>query len=142
MKTYSLYLAWLVTLAGLIFSLVLSNIYHWPICHLCWYQRMCLYPLVVILGIACFREDTRISLYTLPLTIIGGLLALYQYLEQMIPGFAPIDVCGSGPSCSDVHMKLLGFITLPFISMVGFVVISILLFFGLRFKPRKSFPYS
>ena len=136
MKTVSLYLAWLITLTGLIFSLVLSNIYHWPICHLCWYQRMCLYPLVIILGIACFREDTRISIYTLPLTIVGALLALYQYLEQMIPGFAPIDVCGSGPSCSDVHMKLLDFITLPLISMVGFLLISLFLSTSLIYRSK------
>lgn len=128
MKTYSLYFAWLCTLAGLLLSLVLSNMYHWPICHLCWYQRMCLYPLVLILGIACFREDRHVGIYAIPLSLIGAALALYQYLEQMIPGFAPIDVCGSGPNCSSIHMKLLGFITLPFISLLGFVLIALLLY--------------
>lgn len=134
MKTYSLYLAWLLSIAGLILSLVLSNIYQWPICHLCWYQRMCLYPLVLILGIACFREDHQIGIYSIPLTLVGGVLALYQYLEQMIPGFAPIDVCGSGPSCSNIHMKLLGFITLPLISLSGFILIAILLWIAMRDK--------
>lgn len=132
MKKSAVYLAWLLAILGTFLSLILSNIYHWEICHLCWYQRACLYPLVIILGIACFRKDNAIGIYTLPITIIGFLLSLYQYMEQMIPGFAPIDVCGSGPSCSNIHMQLLGFITLPFISLLGFLVISALLFLGLK----------
>lgn len=134
MKKSAVYFAWLLAIFGVFLSLVLSNIYHWEICHLCWYQRACLYPLVIILGIACFRKDDTIGIYTLPITVIGFILSLYQYMEQMIPGFAPIDVCGSGPSCSNIHMLLFGFITLPFISMVGFAVISFLLFLGLKNK--------
>jgi disulfide bond formation protein DsbB len=133
-KKHSLYLAWVISIAGTIFSLSLSGIFEWPICHLCWYQRICLYPLVIILGIACLRGDNRIAIYTLPLSLIGFIFSLYQYLEQMIPGFAPINVCGQGPSCSDVHMQLLGFITLPFIGMIGFVAVSVLLVFALRNK--------
>ena len=132
MKKYSIYFAWLLSIVGIFLSLTLSNIYQWEICHLCWYQRACLYPLLIILGIACFREDNAIGIYTLPLTMIGFVLSLYQYMEQMIPGFAPIDICGGGPSCSNIHMLLLGFITLPFISMLGFALISFFLFIGLR----------
>lgn len=132
MKKSAVYLAWLLAIFGTFLSLILSNIYHWEICHLCWYQRACLYPLVIILGIACFRKDNSIGIYTLPITIIGFVLSLYQYMEQVIPGFAPIDVCGSGPSCSNIHMQLLGFITLPFVSLLGFLVISALLFLGLK----------
>lgn len=131
-KKNSLYLAWIVSIAGMIFSLSLSGIFEWPICHLCWYQRICLYPLAIILGIACFRGDNRVAIYTLPLSLIGVVFSLYQYLEQMIPGFTPINVCGQGPSCSDVHMQLFGFITLPFISMIGFAAVSVLLVFTLR----------
>ncbi len=127
MKKYTLYLAWLISLLGTLLSLFLSEILQWPICALCWYQRICLYPLAIILGIACFRDDNKISIYSLPLTVLGTLFALYQYLEQMIPGFAPINVCGSGPSCNHIDWMWGKFVTLPLISALGFIMISILL---------------
>jgi disulfide bond formation protein DsbB len=86
-----------------------------------------LYPLAIILGIACFRSDNRIAIYTLPLSVLGALFAIYQYLEQMIPGFAPIDVCGAGPSCRHIDWILGGFITLPLISAAGFLALTLLL---------------
>ncbi len=127
MKKYALYIAWLNSLLGTLLSLFLSEMLNWPICALCWYQRICLYPLAIILGIACFRSDNRIAIYTLPLAILGIVFAVYQYLEQMIPGFAPINVCGTGPSCSTIEVIWLGFITLPLISAGGFVFISLCL---------------
>ncbi len=136
MRKYTLYFAWLSSIVGAVFSLFLSEVLNWPICALCWYQRICLYPLAIILGIACFRSDNRIAIYSLPLTLSGIVFAGYQYLEQMIPGFSPIDVCGSGPSCSRIEVIWLGFITLPLISMVGFVVISWLLVLCLQQSKR------
>lgn len=127
MKKYALYFAWLCSLLGTLLSLFLSEMLHWPICALCWYQRICLYPLTIILGMACFRSDNKISIYTLPLTILGALFAAYQYLEQMIPGFAPIDVCGAGPSCSHIDWIWGGFVTLPLISAIGFMLVSLCL---------------
>lgn len=127
MKKYALYFAWLFSIIGTILSLFLSEMLNWPICALCWYQRICLYPLMIILGIACFRDDNKIALYTLPLTILGIVFSGYQYLEQMIPGFAPIDVCGSGPSCRHIDWIWGGFITLPLISFGGFILISLCL---------------
>lgn len=138
MNKYTVYLAWLIAIFGTFLSLILSNVYQWEICHLCWYQRACLYPLVLILGIACFRKDNSIGIYALPLTLIGFVLSLYQYLEQMIPGFAPIDVCGSGPSCSNIHMKVAGFITLPFLSILAFLAMSALLFIALKERSNKK----
>lgn len=134
MRTYSLYFAWLLSLIGTLLSLFLSEMLHWPICALCWYQRICLYPLVIILGIATFRNDYQITIYTIPLTLLGIVFAGYQYLEQMIPGFSPIDVCGTGPSCSHIDWIFGGFITLPLISAAGFVLISACLFMSKRAK--------
>lgn len=127
LKKHSLYFAWLISLIGTLSALYASEILQWPVCNLCWYQRICLFPLAIILGIACFREDREIARYTLPLTIIGALFALYQYLEQMIPGFSPINVCGLGPSCADTQMKLFGFITFAFLSLCSFIATTIFL---------------
>lgn len=127
MKKYALYFAWLLSVMGMLLSLFLSEMLHWPICALCWYQRICLYPLVIILGMGCFRSDNKIAIYALPLTVLGVTFAGYQYLEQMIPGFAPIDVCGSGPSCSHIDWIWRGFLTLPLISAGGFLILTLLL---------------
>lgn len=133
MKKYALYFAWLCSLIGMLLSLYLSEVLHWPICALCWYQRVCLYPLVLLLGMGCFQDDRRIAHYALPLTLLGAVFAMYQYLEQMWPGFAPIDVCGSGPSCRHIDAMWFGFVTLPLVSLVGFLMIS-----GFLFMCRKN----
>jgi disulfide bond formation protein DsbB len=123
----TLYIAWLIALLCLVITIFSSEVFHLPVCHLCWYQRICLYPLAIILGIAAFADDTKVVKYALPLSILAILFALYQYLQQMIPNFAPIQLCGSGPDCSDIHFKWLGFITYPFLSMCAAIAISILL---------------
>lgn len=133
---YSLYFAWLITLIALMGSLYSSVILHLPVCDLCWYQRICIYPLVIILGIAAYREDFGIVKYAMPLAVIGGLFALYQYLEQMIPGFAPIALCGvASPDCSAVHFKGWGFITFPLISLIGCLGIIFSLLLAKRAQP-------
>lgn len=128
-EKYGLYFAWLIALIALMVSLYASVMLQMPVCDLCWYQRICIYPLVVILGIAAYCSDVGIIKYAIPLAIIGALFALYQYLEQMIPGFAPIALCGvGGPDCSQIHFKWLGFITFPFVSLIGCLGIIFFLF--------------
>ena len=122
-----LFLAWLIALMALLSTLFASEILHWPVCVLCWYQRIALYPLVILLGIAAFKNDPYIIPYALPFTVIGFLLAAYQYAEQMIPGFAPIELCTQSVPCSATQFKLLGFITLPFLSGVACLLIIALL---------------
>ena|SRR3990167_4994441 len=126
-RTYGLFLAWLIALIAMIVTLYASEILQWPICTLCWYQRIALYPLVILLGIAAFRDDKKIVPYAIPFCVIGFIFAAYQYAEQMIPGFAPIEICRAGISCADTPIKWLGFITLPFLTMVACVVMSVLL---------------
>lgn len=128
MKPFYLFLAWLIAVVALLGTLFSSEILGMPVCHLCWYQRVCIYPLVIILGVATFKGDFQVFKYAIAFPVIGALFAIYQYLEQMIPSFAPINFCGGGPSCSDIHIKLLGFITYPFLSIVACVLIVILLF--------------
>src|SRR3990167_11380255 len=109
---YSLYFAWLIALIATLSSLYLSVIQGMSVCELCWYQRVCMYPLVIILGIATYREDKNIIQYVLPLVILGFLFSLYQYLEQMIPGFSHIALCGPSNECAQIDWSIGGFITL------------------------------
>jgi disulfide bond formation protein DsbB len=126
-REYALYIAWLIALSALLVSLYFSEIQHMPVCHLCWYQRICIYPLSIILGIAAYGDDIAVKIYALPLSSLGGLFAAYQYLEQIIPNFAPIGLCGAGPSCSLIHFKLLGFITFPLLGVLACLFISLCL---------------
>ncbi len=132
MRQLSLFFAWLIALIALIATLYSSEILNMAVCHLCWYQRICIYPLVILLGIGAFRDDRNVVIYALPLAILGACFALYQYLQQMIPGFALIELCGAGPSCSDIHFKLFGFITFPFLSLIASLAIAFLLLLSIR----------
>lgn len=127
MSQFKLFFAWLIALVAMLSTLFASEILNWPVCPLCWYQRIALYPLVILLGIAAYRNEKIIIPYALPFPVIGFLFAAYQYCEQMIPGFAPIDFCKQGVACSTIHIKLLGFITLPFLSAIGCLLVFILL---------------
>ncbi len=122
---------WLLSVLALLVTLYLSEILHWPVCHLCWYQRICLYPQVILLGMAVYRGRQDIVPYSIALLVVGFLFALYQTLEQHIPALQSIGVCGQGPSCSTIHMQLFGFLTLPMLSCIGFLV-----FIGLLWKLR------
>ncbi len=135
----SLYLlgAWLIALTAFILTQYSTLILHQPVCYLCWYQRICLYPLVMILGIGIFKSDLYCIRYALPLAVLAALFALYQYALQMIPGFSPISVCGLGPSCSDIGFVLWGFITWPFLSFTASFLMIVLLI--LTKMPRSNF---
>ena len=125
-KEQALLISWLIAVIALLTTLYLSDILMWPVCHLCWYQRICLYPQVILLGMAAFKNDRNILPYTLALSCIGLVFAIYQYLMQLFPvTFEGITLCGAGPSCATMHMNWLGFITLPLIGMIGFLVLVV-----------------
>lgn len=129
-KKYGLLFAWLIALISMLGSLFASEMLHMPVCVLCWYQRIALYPLVILLGMAAYREDKSMIIYALPFPVIGFFFSLYQYLEQMIPGFSPISFCTQAIPCDQIHFKIAGFITFPFLSMIACAMIFILLLFG------------
>jgi disulfide bond formation protein DsbB len=133
LKEHALIISWLIAVVALLATLYLSEIMLWPVCHLCWYQRICLYPQVILLGIAAFKNDRGILPYTLCLSVIGLIFAVYQYLTQLFPiTFEGITLCGTGPSCATMHMNWLGFITLPLIGIVGFIVLAVVQAIGRR----------
>ena len=126
-QQWFLFFAWIIALISMLATLYAGDVLNIPTCHLCWYQRICIYPLTIILGIGCYRNDLKVTIYSLPLAILGVVFGLLQYLEQMIPGFSPINVCGLGPSCSDIHLQIFGFITFPLLSMMACTLIIVLL---------------
>lgn len=136
-RRYGLYAAWLLSCIAFITSLYFSDIRHHEPCHLCWYQRICIFPMIVILGVASYRGFLGIGLYVLPQIVAGFFFAIYQVGIQEIPGWNPIDMCGAGPSCSERMDIGLGFITIPMLSAVAFLMIITLLV-GTLIANRKA----
>lgn len=132
--------AWLATFGSLYFS----EIRHWTPCLLCWYQRILMYPLTIILAVAIKRKDRNIVYYVLPLTILGMAIALYHYLLQMTPlkEITPVKCNAYGP-CSEIRALTFGpislpyFLTIPFLSLTAFTVITILMIVLLKSKKKK-----
>lgn len=127
LKSYGLYLSWLISLIATGGSLYFSEILGFVPCTLCWFQRIFMYPLVFLLGIAAYRNDRNVILYVLPLTFIGGSISLFHYLQQKIPGLATISSCTVGVPCSQMYINWFGFVTIPFLALVAFTLITIIL---------------
>lgn len=132
LRKYSLYLAWVTTLLGVLGSLYFSEFRHMEPCHLCWYQRMSLYPLALILGVATYEGFFAIIPYVLPLVALGATFAAYQIAIQEIPSWNPIDFCGAGPNCANRIDIGLGPISLPMLSLAAFLFIFTMLCIGLK----------
>ncbi|PIC63030.1 disulfide bond formation protein B [Sporosarcina sp. P13] len=134
-QVFLLYIAWIVSLVAMLGSLYFSEIKGYIPCELCWYQRILMYPLTLILGIGTFQNDSSVKRFVLPLAIIGGSISFMHYLEQKIPGFGGIKPCVSGVPCSAQYINWFGFITIPFLALVAFVLIAICMFFIKSKKP-------
>ncbi|WP_232696659.1 disulfide oxidoreductase [Brevibacillus daliensis] len=123
-----LLISWITSTVAMLGSLYFSEVMKFIPCNLCWYQRILMYPLVIVLGIAAFRNDTLIYRYALPFSIIGMLTSLYHYGVQKVPFLKESPMCGDGVPCSGEYINWLGFITIPFLALVAFVIITICLF--------------
>ena len=131
-KENALYIAWMQATVATVGSLYFSEIMKLPPCLLCWYQRIFMYPLVVIVGVAILRRDSAWPYTTLPLSITGMAIALYHSLLQwkILPdAIAP---CQAGISCTTAQIHWLGFITIPFMSLVAFSIITLGAYLQLR----------
>ncbi|MHB8871801.1 MAG: disulfide oxidoreductase [Candidatus Doudnabacteria bacterium] len=130
-KRNVLYFAWGTSFSALVGSMYFSEVKHFLPCTLCWYQRILMYPLVLIIAIAIVKKDRNIADYVLPFTAIGGLIAFYQFL--LTKGAIPDTLarCSlSGISCTTKYVEWLGFINIPFMSFVafGFIAFSVVIY--------------
>ncbi len=112
-----------IALLSMLGSLYFSEIAHLPPCTLCWYQRIAMYPIVVLAAVAAFREDVKAHFYILPLAIAGWLIAVFHNL--LYYGIIPESAapCSLGISCTTETIMWLGFITLPLLSLLSFTAI-------------------
>jgi disulfide bond formation protein DsbB len=119
-----LYGAWLVALMATIGSLYFSEVRMFVPCTLCWWQRVFMYPLVAVLGVATLRQDFSAWRYALPLSAVGLGTAVYHVLLQKVPGMAPPASCALGVPCSLQYINWFGFITIPTLAAIAFALIS------------------
>ncbi|MBE3595809.1 MAG: disulfide bond formation protein B [Hydrogenibacillus sp.] len=124
-RRYALVLAWIVALVATAGSLALSHVWRYPPCELCWYQRICMFPLALMLGIAAYRKDAGIVVYALPLSFLGGAIALYHTILQKVPPKAAR--CSFDVPCTEDPLNLFGFVTIPTLSLIAFALVSALL---------------
>ncbi|MEK5028144.1 MULTISPECIES: disulfide oxidoreductase [unclassified Paenibacillus] len=136
-RRHCLYLAWFVSVIAVAGSLYLSEVLHYEPCRLCWFQRIFMYPQLILLGIATYRGDKRIIPYVLPLCLIGGSISLYHYAEQKIPALSKILPCKIGVPCNEDYLNFLGFITVPLLALIAFALIAILLWTGRQEEPAE-----
>ncbi len=123
-------MAWAVSLVAVGGSLFFSEVLRYEPCKLCWFQRIFMYPLVILLGMACYKNDRRLIPYILPLSIVGGMISLYHYSEQKIPGLAKLLPCTVGVPCNEDYINWLGFITIPLLALIAFILITCFLWLG------------
>lgn len=138
-KEYILYLAWFQAFVATVGSLYFSLVRHLPPCDLCWYQRIFMYPLTIILAVGILKKDKNIYLYSLPFAIIGLFIAIYHVILQ--EGFIPktLQPCSLGSiSCGDKYLEILGFITIPLMSAAAFTLILICLIIHKQLNKKKK----
>ncbi len=124
MKKESALLGFILALVATLGSLSLSLILQWLPCELCWYQRVLMYPLVLIFGSALIRKAKDVTWYALPLAIIGAGFSLYQYIMQML---SMGGVCSTGVDCATIYSISFGYITIPLMAFTAFLAIILLL---------------
>ena len=127
---------WLIASISTLGALFFSEIMELPPCVLCWYQRIFMFPLVLLLPVGLFPFDARVVRYALPLALAGWLVSLFQVL--LVVGLIPeaIRPCTQGVPCSEVQIEWLGFVNIPLLSFIAFSTMNALLVAARIRSPR------
>lgn len=129
-EKHSLLLAFLFSSFALCGSLFYSEILNYEPCKFCWWQRIFIYPLTLIFFIAMLKKDNKIFRYALPMSIIGGLVAINHYILQTTgTSLIPCSAVGYSVSCSKVFVMSYGYITIPLMAFTAFLGITISMLF-------------
>ncbi len=127
--------AWIATCG----SLFISEVIGWLPCELCWYQRILMYPLAIILPVGILRRDPKLHQYALPLSILGAGTSLYHYLLIKTDWFPP-PACSAGIPCTVDYIDWFGFINIPFMALTAFVIITVMMLVGMLVPAAEAKP--
>ncbi|MFD2042753.1 disulfide oxidoreductase [Ornithinibacillus salinisoli] len=117
---------WTITFVATAGSLFYSEVMGYIPCELCWYQRILMYPLVIIYGVAIWKKNMNLALPGLILSGIGMFVSTYHYFVQKLPALEETGgACGLVP-CNLEYVNYFGFITIPFQAGIAFIIIFVL----------------
>ena len=129
---WGIWLAFIFALGASAMTLIHENLFGLPPCSLCWWQRIFLYPQVVLFALALWKRERSIVDYSIVLSLIGLCIALYHHALQMLPA-GTIPCPSVGVSCAQIFFLEFGYITYPMMSAALFAfLIIIMLFVRLR----------
>jgi len=123
----SIVLAWIVATVTTLGSLYYSEHAGFVPCELCWYQRIVMYPLVIVLAVAALRRDRWVWITALVFVVVGAPLSLYHWLVERVPAFEESSSCSAVAPCSTPWFEKLGFVTLAWMAMSAFLLIGVLM---------------
>ena len=132
------WLSFLVAAGATAGSLYFSEVANFVPCRLCWFQRTAMYPLSVILLVAAIRHDRGARFYVVPIAAAGAIVSSYHYLLEWKPSLEGGACTAVGPACADVWFRELGFVTLAFMALAGFI--TIIVFSLVSFPPANDRP--
>jgi disulfide bond formation protein DsbB len=127
-------LAFIMSLSGTILSLVYSDLVGFVPCVLCWYQRIFMYSLAIILGIAWAKKRKDVIIYAIPLAVFGLLVAIYHYVLQLVKHFGGtiIGCTGGTVDCAETYFFHYGYISMPAMAITSFLLIIFFLYLAKR----------
>jgi len=119
--------AWIVAIVTTLGSLYYSEHAGYLPCELCWFQRILMYPLVIVLGVGWLRRDRKVWMTAAPFVVLGAPLSLYHWLVERVPAFAESSSCSIVAPCTAPYFEKLGFVTLAWMCLSSFLLIGTLL---------------
>jgi disulfide bond formation protein DsbB len=125
---FGVHISLALTFAASVLTLVYSEVFGFVPCGLCWLQRVFLYPQVLLLGMALWKKDVRVADYSIGLSILGALVALYQHYIQM-GGAEFINCPVAGADCAKRILFEFGYITFPLMSFSAFALLIVIMLF-------------
>lgn len=126
-QKYALELAFLQASIATTGSLYMSNILQWTPCRLCWFQRIFMYPLVILLGVSLLFNSRDIKDYVIPMTLVGIPIAAYHFITQRVEQFHAAGCSITQVSCATEYTFHFGYITIPTMALTAFLVILVLM---------------
>jgi disulfide bond formation protein DsbB len=134
-RDFLLYAAWVIALLATAGSLFFSEVMGLPPCVLCWYQRVAMYPLVLIIATGIVKRDGRMRAYALPLCLAGLAVAVYHNL--LYYGVIPesLTPCSEGASCTERQIEWFGFVTIPLMGLASFAAVALCL---ILYRPETA----
>lgn len=121
-RPHALWWAFAVASTSMLGSLYFSEIAHYAPCKLCWYQRVAMYSLAIVLFVAATRRDRAVVPYAVVLASVGALVSTYHYLVEWFPTLET-RVCSVDVPCTTVWFRSFGFVSLAFMAFSGFVAV-------------------